>query len=179
MTLIIKTISHGDLDESGFVSGFMDLVRFGDYCFSTKNMCETLQLIAENPKIKKLNVTGYNVGLYYERFDTWVKEEVGKAGLKTAGTNKVSSELLCKEPNKETGGTLSIPFVIKQDGSAIKVGKYEITADNFTYFSWHVVQGGLMGWESNQVPLHASEAQKAMLTSKHDLFKSLRNSRQS
>ncbi|MEK6861647.1 MAG: hypothetical protein AABY07_06775, partial [Nanoarchaeota archaeon] len=66
MSYYILTESHGEI-ESGFYGIFTQFTRVGEYAFTTKYFCEFVKKIADDPKLRQLNILAYGLDKYFER----------------------------------------------------------------------------------------------------------------
>jgi hypothetical protein len=174
MTATIETISHGKLEECGFFSVYTKRVRFGDYCLSTKQFCEAVKLIAENPRLRSLTTIGYDVGFFDQGLDEYVASILGGRGVIIGEPARQRSGLDQSLKDSKRGST-KIAFQINSDASEIRVGKYLMEASEFEGFACYVARGGFGGWADKQgTPEYAAEAIRVLKTTQNDLFKNLR-----
>jgi hypothetical protein len=186
MTFDLSTASHGHVN-SGFFSIGVEAIRIGEYCFPAKPFYDVIKFIAETPDTKKVSAVAYSEELTKKVLLTHAQEAVAlEAGMKV----KSSLPLLADaKASPEKRGILKqvarlgaeklegsyVDFEVAKDASQIRVGKYVIGAKEFSAFSNYLVNGGWLGWPSDQpVPEYAEAAKRALATSQNRLFQSLK-----
>lgn len=174
MTLILKTKSHGDID-AGFFAGFMKLSRIGDYDFETKDLCSLAKCIAENPQLKELDISGYDLKEF------WILE---RAYRRTCTDERIKSYLETdeaafdiflikqRELSPEDKSDLMDKhkmFQVQVKRESVRIGKYDIENPHFASMMYYLAHGGFFGW-SGETPDYAEDAYLAMKTSKNPIF---------
>jgi hypothetical protein len=187
MTLILKTKSHGNI-ESGFFGPFTEFIRLGDYSFTTKDFCNLVKDIAENPDEKDGRIVGFDdPEEYFVKFRNNMNEfaqEVLDAQKYHPKSHKSQQAYIDRQTEINGGRNSSedrldlqnngklIPVKIT-DKDSIVIGVYEIPAPEFSYMAVYVANGGFLGWKNNKKPEFAKSAIEAIEKSRNSFYKTV------
>jgi hypothetical protein len=178
MTLELRTKSHGNV-EAGFYAAFTKLSRIGKYAFETRNLCELARTLAENPKIKKLQICGYNINKFWQLSDEY--EGVLKEKCIDSVVNDKEEELddflaenrdlSIEDKAKSVDNLRILPVKIDYKKKTIKIGEYEIEKTHFIIFMHYLLHGGFCGWLEGDKPDFVDDIMILINTSNNPLLR--------
>lgn len=175
MTLLLETKSHGTI-ESGFYSTFTQMARIGQYAFETKDLCYLAKALAENPKLRNLEISGCNLDQYRQLEKTYRNSIIENANSEDAFEEfmeKAQGNLPLESKAELVDVRKAVP--IRVGDESIKVGEYVIKNDEFALMMHYFVEGGFVGWLEKE-PTFVAPVILAIQMSKNPLFKSISNS---
>ncbi|MBT5022379.1 hypothetical protein HOK51_03330 [Candidatus Woesearchaeota archaeon] len=179
MTLILVTETHGEV-SSGFCATFTQFSRLGEYCFTTKHLCELIQHIAENKDLCETKILSFDESLFWKKDIKYTlgllklvhEEQESEGPINNSVLDKYVADETSISQKEElqlyTQGTM-LDVIISDSGNSIQVGEYTINSTHFGRFADYLTHGGFMGWNP-KTPKFATTAKEAMEKSKHPLY---------
>lgn len=180
MTLVVLTISHGEL-ECGFQGGFTQFFRFGEYTFATKHLCEIAKQIADDTSVLEGKILAYDVDKFWEKNSEYIGEMMEGIGQifnsylpklhRVEFERKIESKqgkVSIEDEYDFKGEGEFVPIKIKED--EVILGDYTIPVEEFAGMCFYTARGGFFGWMNGAAPDFAEETMIAIKNSKNPLY---------
>lgn len=179
MTLIIRTISHGDI-EGGFFSVYTNGFRFGEYAFPTQHIHSVIEYFAKNPKRYAANLFSFGEDIFWDEFSQQISELGLEILTRTDDLGSIIDEFFKEgqgifDPVKISAmreTMVGVPIRIPDDEEQVALGQYRLDRSEFKGLVYYVVRGGWFGWNNN-TPESAERAKIAIQNSTRTLFKGI------
>ena len=177
MTLYVMTESHGEV-ESGFYAVFTQFCRLGDYSFTTREFCDFLCYIADNPEVREARIKSYDLGKFQQRLEEHrrylvdVMSNVECEHEIEKGICAVQGEAPADDMTDLSGETETLNIQINSGCDRINIGDYELSAEHFGGMSFYIARGGVCGGVE-PAPEFAVITMNSIRTSKHGIYRKL------
>ncbi len=125
MSVALKTLNYGELDNCGFSRPHTAYMRIGDYEIPTREFTGFAAYV----------LSGGKQG--WQKTPPYIKQAAGKIGqhieITESGLDvRLAKCRLCEYP--------------EQIGETVRIGKYQIKTEEFARFATHILIGGVFGW---------------------------------
>lgn len=154
MSLSVMTRNCGRLDPCGFVACAVDEVKLGKYTFSTKRFTEIAYDIITHAYDMKTGKYGWKDKETLEQLlemsgdlNQSLAEQISRAGI--YGDNSTEYYFCHNEPDNYG--------FMGSDLDLINFGEYLMDKEQFIGMSFHVFNGGFVGWGRRGVPKYVIE----------------------
>jgi len=187
MPLSFQTISHGEIPV-GFFNIDTDMILINDYFVFASDFCECIKewtkgeenvesevemyVIDNLEKIGNLMGaiagrvhTGF-IGEVYKKFPFPEKREDFKQKPEGYKSRKDIEQIIKKFAERR-----NIPIAISKTKATISIGDYGFNTEQFHEVISYLWCGGMPKWKDEKRPKYIEEMMKAVITSKHWLFK--------
>ncbi len=126
MSLVLKTLNHGELDNCGFCKPHTAYLRIGDYEIPTREFTGFAAYVLSGGKRGWQQTPSY-VRQAFSKISQHI--QIPESGLDV----RLARCRLYEYP--------------EQIGETIRIGKYQIRTEEFTRFATHILVGGIFGWK--------------------------------
>lgn len=173
MTTTIFTESNEELPVSYFLD--YEFARIGKYVFPSRNLCNLIKEIAENPCAKEARLIG-DVPSGIEILDElFLFDDSGRVKEMVSRKNRVigSEPLDSRDMLFPLKFDRIIPVQISDDYSSMTIGDYKIRAP-LGWFANYLTFGSSTNWgvprRRERVPDFAEQASEALMKSENPIF---------